>query len=216
MTNPNPTLTPDPALTLDSAVTSDAAFGSDRAVQGRRFGLRTSEVSGVLRDHRFDRSSRLIRLQGWRGRQIAEAAAAGWAHRLAPGLCSVLALAGAVTGSVTLLVFTMATAVVGVFASNHPAEIAYNAWARRSGGAPIPANRAAKRLACALGTIFLGSAALAFAADMVVAGRFLAGSMGLVAGFVAVTTICIPSLIFTLVWGSQRATSRRLFMAEPR
>ena len=104
--------------------------------------------------------------------------------------------------------------MIGVFAPNHPAEMVANALAERRGVSALPANRAAKRLGCAMGVVFLGGAAMAFAAGNVVPGTVLAGAMGVTATFVAVTGICVPSLIFTVLWGEARAQAPTLAAAR--
>jgi hypothetical protein len=94
--------------------------------------------------------------------------------------------------------------LVGVFAANHPLDSAYNVIARRRGGNPIPPNRAGKRLGCFMGTIFFGAASVAFMLDYVAAGRIIVGIMAAVATVVAVTNVCIPSIILTLTFGKAR------------
>jgi hypothetical protein len=168
------------------------------------------ELNGILRDERFDHNSRLLRLQGWRGAALDEAVAAGSAHRLAPGFCAIGATAVAITGSWELALALMATAVVGIFARNHPIEAIYNRLAPSIGRARLPRNRAAKRLGCLLGTAFLGASALSVALGSSVLGQGIAGTFALVAGFVAVTNICLPSVIFVALFGGERSTACRL------
>jgi hypothetical protein len=96
------------------------------------------------------------------------------------------------------------SAIVGVFAANHPLESAYNVIARRRGGNPIPPARAGKRLGCFMGTIFFGAASVAFMLDYVTAGRIIVGIMAAVATVVAVTNVCIPSIILTLTFGKAK------------
>jgi len=171
------------------------------------------QLRDVLTDRRFGRTQRLLRLQGWRGAELAAATRAGAATHLGPAMCASLAWIVAVTGSLPLAVFTFVTSIVGVFAANHPFEALYNAVARRSGRGPIPRNRAGKRLACAIGTLFFGATSLAFVADQVLLGQVIVGSMALVATFVAVTGICVPSIMFTLAFGANKATAPSLAAA---
>lgn len=98
-------------------MTSTTESETDRSL----FACRLDEVTGILSDPRYARSTRVLRLQGWRGTDLDAALLVGPnTHRLAPGLCASLALIGAVTGSVPLLAATTMSAVVGVFAPNHP------------------------------------------------------------------------------------------------
>ena len=169
-----------------------------------------AQLKSVLSDPRFDRPTRLLRLQGWRGSELARARAAGNAHRVGPATCSALAVGVAITGSATLAVVGVVTALAGAFGRNHPAELVYNWIARRTSGAPIPSNRAAKRLACAIGSLFFTGAAVSFATGYSTAGRVLALTLGAVAAFVTISSVCVPSIIFTLLWGEQKATAPSL------
>ena len=120
-----------------TARTNSSSTGFERSRQ---------ELNGILRDDRFDRPSRLLRLQGWRGPTVEEAIAAGSAHRLAPGFCAVGATAIAFTGSWPLALALMATAVTGIFARNHPIESIYNRLAPSIGRTPLPRNRAVEEI----------------------------------------------------------------------
>ena len=165
-----------------------------------------ADLKSLLIDTEFDRPARLLRLQGWRGNDLETAVRAGsYAHRIAPGTCAALAWVVAFTGSLPLALVTLLSAVIGVFAANHPLELVYNMIARRRGGNPIPSNRAGKRLGCLMGVIFFGAASAAFILDYTAAGQIIVGAMAVVATVVAVTNVCIPSIILTLTFGKTRA-----------
>ena len=168
------------------------------------------QLRALLADDRFDRSARLLRLQGWRGTELTCAIGAGHAHRLAPGFCAVGAATVAVAGWAWLAAVLALSALVGVFARNHPVEAVYNLGASRLGRSTIPRNKAAKRLGCAVGVLFLGGSTAALALGEAGIGRGLAGVFAAVAAFVTLTNICVPSLLFTAIWGSHRATADRL------
>jgi len=172
-----------------------------------------TDLRSLLVDDRFDRETRLTRLQGWRGTEVDQAVSAGWAKSLAPAICAIGAIAGALLASPVLLGFMGATAVMGAIAANHPFEWAYNAVAPRFGRATLPANRAAKRLGCFLGSLHLGGAAVAFAAGAPTVGLALALPLGVLAGFVAVTGICVPSMLFTAFFGAERGACPSLVQA---
>ena len=175
---------------------------------------RLGELTAILSDRTVDRSARLLTLQGWRGVDLVAACAAGpSAHRLAPAACAAGSLAVGMTGSFALLAMVWSTAVVGVFALNHPIELGYNRLARLVGMTPIPANRAGKRLGCVIGALMLGASGAAFLAGQPTVARGLAVAMGSVAAFVAMTNVCVPSMVFTLIWGSDRATAPSLAAA---
>jgi hypothetical protein len=90
--------------------------------------------------------------------------------------------------------------------SHHPVEWAYVWWAKRHGRTPPPANRAPRRFACLLGALsfFSASGGLLLGA----AGLFWFSALLLVVLplFVAVTNICVPSALFTVLFGADRAT----------
>ena len=148
------------------------------------------------------------RLQGWRGADATCADNAKGAQRLGPAVCAAGALAGAALESPVVLGAFAVTAVMGALAPNHPVESLYNRWASRRGRATLPANRAAKRLGCAIGVAFLGGAALAYAVGATTLGLVLASVLTGTATFVAITGICLPSMLFTVLWGVERAVLR--------
>lgn len=173
---------------------------------------RFDDLKTLITDPRFARDENLLRLQGWRDEGLSEAVGTNRiAHRLAPAVCGGLSFAVIATGSTPLLLITLASAVVGVFAANHPAEWLYNALASRRGRATMPANRAAKRLGCAVGTLFLAGAAIGGALGYDTLATVLLAALGSLALFVAATGICVPSMMSTLMFGSERSTRRRLF-----
>lgn len=175
---------------------------------------RVDEVRTLLRDERFDRPTNLARLQGWRGEDLDAAARANaWAHRVGPLTCSLLAALTAVTGSTVLLAITLASALIGAFASNHPAETAYNRLMRRRGQIVLPRNRAAKRLGCAVGSLFLIGSWIALSAGATVLGTGLLVALAVLAGFVGMTGVCVPSMAFTLLFGAQAGTRSTLLPA---
>jgi hypothetical protein len=168
------------------------------------------ELTELLRDPASTWTERRTRLQGWRGDDACRADAAVGAQRLAPAACAIGSFAGIALESPLVLGAFAATAVIGAFAPNHPFEWAYNAWAAPRGRATLPPNRAAKRLGCAIGVVFLGGAALAYAAGATTLGLVLALILGATATFVATTGICVPSMLFTVLWGTERACSAGL------
>lgn len=171
------------------------------------------DVVALLGDTNSTWSQRRTRLQGWRGPEADQAEGAAGAQRIAPALCAVGATAGALMGSPIVLAATAATALAGTFAANHPFEWLYNRWAASGGRQQLPANRAAKRLGCAIGVMFLGGAAIAFSVGASTFGSVLALALAGTAAFVATTRICVPSLIFTALWGAERAAAPSLAAA---
>jgi len=196
---------------MNSTSTPLHRIGSDPAHDPARSTSRWTELTALISEPSCDRTTNLLRLQGWRDDDLTAAAQMpAIAHRIGPAVCGGLALAVAATGSGALLSITLATSIVGVFARNHPVETAYNTLATRFGRRPMPANRAAKRLGCAIGSLFLGAAGVAMWLGFTTVATVLSGALGSLALFVAVTGICVPSIISTLTFGASRGTRRRL------
>ena len=73
------------------------------------------------------------------------------------------------------------------------------------------ANRAAKRLGCFVGSIHLAVAAVADAAGASATATVSLVVLGTLALFVGASGICVPSLLYTVVFGAERGTRARLF-----
>jgi hypothetical protein len=171
------------------------------------------ELTTLLGDTSLTWTERRTRLQGWSGPDADQADATPGGQRIAAAVCAIGALAGAVTSSPPVLAVFAASALVGAFAANHPLEWLYNREASARGRHRLPANRAAKRLGCAMGVAFLGGSATAYALGAPKLGLVLALVLGGTAAFVAATGICVPSLIFTVLWGPHRAAAPTLIAA---
>jgi hypothetical protein len=171
------------------------------------------DLTSVLGDPSLTWAERRTRLQGWRGDEAECADRAPVAQRVGPAGCAVGAGIGVAFESPPVLAAVAATAVVGALAANHPFEVVYNWWARRRGGVALPPNRAAKRLGCAMGVVFLGGSALSYAVGASTAGFVLGAVLGGTAAFVAATGICVPSAIFTVLWGVDRGCEPNLVAA---
>ena len=174
------------------------------------------DLTSLLADRSLTWPQRLTRLQGWRGHDAACADAAPLAQRIGPAVCALGAGLGAVLESPAVLAVFATTALIGAVAPNHPFEAVYNRWAEPRGRRRLPPNRAAKRLGCAIGVAFLGGAAVAYAIGAATAGLVLTLVLGVTAAFVAITGICIPSMIFTVARGVEQATAASLIGARPR
>jgi hypothetical protein len=172
-----------------------------------------SEVSTLLGDTRLTLTQRRTRLQGWSGIDAEQADELPGVQRIGSGVCAVGALAGALIGSPLVLAVLAATALAGAFAPNHPFEWLYNRVASTRSGHQLPRNRAAKRLGCAIGVVFLSGSAAAFALGTLMLGLVLGLVLGGTAAFVAATGICVPSLVFTALWGAHRAAAPSLLAA---
>jgi hypothetical protein len=166
----------------------------------------TDDVRQLLTDPGFDRNRRLLRIQGQRGVQLERAVAAGRTMRLGPAQCAISSAAAMVLLEPSVYLALGMASAVGVVTAHHPVEWLYVWWAGRHRRPTPPANRAPRRFACLLGAVCFLIAAVALAAG---AGWiFWPTALTLVAlpTFVAATNLCVPSLLFTLVVGAERAT----------
>src|SRR5207244_6362381 len=83
--------------------------------------------------------------------------------RLSPAICMIWAAVGTVLASPAILWSLMPFAALGAVFPWHPFDAIYNYGLRHWLGTPrLPRYRAPRRFACAVATIWLGAAGLAF------------------------------------------------------
>jgi uncharacterized protein DUF4395 len=133
--------------------------------------------------------------------------------RLAFGLCAVMSGVGTALASPTILLLLAPIAALGAALPVHPFDLIYNYGIRSlTGTAPLPRRGAPTRFACGLGALWLVTTAWAFKSGRPVAGYVLGGLLTSVAVLVSTTDVCIPSLLYRLVFGfpPRRPASRDL------
>jgi hypothetical protein len=145
---------------------------------------------------------RRLEIQGFCGideRTLAETAP--WV-RLAFALCALLAAAGTLLASPVVLWSLVPVAAWAAAFPVHPFDHLYNFGLRKlTGTDPLPRRGAPNRFACGLGAIWLLATGWAFQAGATATGYTLGGMLTLVGLLVTTTDICIPSLIFRVVFG---------------
>lgn len=147
----------------------------------------------------------LLDIQGFENVDDATLARTQAWLRVAPALCAVVGAIGTVMAAPAVLWSLAGVAVAGAVLPFHPFDAVYTLGVRRvTGGAALPANRAPRRFACALGSAWLLAAGLAFAGGYAAAGYALGASFTAVAALVATTHVCIPSLVFRASCGQLR------------
>jgi len=118
--------------------------------------------------------------------------------RLTFALCAGLALVGTVLVSEALLLALAVIAFVGALSPTHPFDLIYNVVVRRfTRTAALPGRGAPTRFACGLGAGCLVAIAMLFRRGYATARRFVSG----MAALVSATDICIPSLVYRLLFG---------------
>ena len=140
---------------------------------------------------------RRLEIQGFIGLDDGVLAAAEPWLRLAPALCATICAVGTALASPPILWALAATALLGAILPFHPFDLIYSAGVRRlTDSPPLPANRAPRRFACAVGCAWLLATGALFTTGAAVAGYVLGGAFVATAGLVATIHVCIPSLIY--------------------
>ena len=100
----------------------------------------------------------------------------------------------------------MPLAVLGAVLPYNPLDYLYNYGIRRfTGTEEIPRQGIPRRFNCGMAAAWLIATALAFHAGYAPVGYALGGSLVAVAGLVAATNICIPSMTYALIFGGPPA-----------
>jgi len=145
---------------------------------------------------------RLLAIQGFDGvDEVTLAQTEVWL-RMAPALCAAVAAVGTAVASPWLLWALAAIAALGALLPFHPFDLIYNLGIRRFTGTPeLPENRAPRRFACAMASVWVTATGALFAVGLNGAGYALGAALVATATLVATTHICIPSMIFRTACG---------------
>ena len=150
-----------------------------------------------------------LEAQGFVGLDDATLSDVGPWLRLSPAICMIWAAVGTVLASPAILWSLMPFAALGAVFPWHPFDVIYNYGLRHWLGTPrLPRYRAPRRFACAVATIWLGAAGLAFYLGSPVLGYILGGSLTLAALVPVTTDFCIPSFFWGLIFGKPLACGR--------
>lgn len=126
--------------------------------------------------------------------------------RLSPAMCGIVAALGTALAAPWVLWGLAVIAAAGAVLPFHPFDLIYNAGVRRlTGGPKLPDNGPPRRFACGLGSGWLMATGLLFAGRYDAAGYVLGGALVGVAGLVATTHICLPSIMFRTACGQMPA-----------
>jgi hypothetical protein len=121
--------------------------------------------------------------------------------RMAFGLCALLAGVGTALASPMILwVLTPIAALAALFPV-HPFDLIYNYGIRylRNTGT-LPKRRAQSRFACGVGAVWLVATASAFQSGALIVGYILGAALTGIAVLVSTTDICIPSMIYNMLF----------------
>lgn len=120
---------------------------------------------------------------------------------MAFGGCALLAGVGTALAVPMLLWILTPIAVLAALFPVHPFDLIYNHGIRylRSTGR-LPQRRAQSRFACGVGAAWLVATALAFQSGALILGYVLGVALTGIAVLVSTTDICIPSMIYNLLF----------------
>jgi len=158
-----------------------------------------------VRDSISDKTLHRLDVQGFDHVPAAELAAVAPWLRLAFAGCAGLALIATATSSTPMLLGLAVIAATAGLSPVHPFDLIYNHGVRRmTGTGPLPRRGIPARAACAGGAAVLVLTAWLFSAGFTLAGYLVGFQLAAVATLVATTDICIPSILFRMVFGPPR------------
>lgn len=148
---------------------------------------------------------RLLDIQGFDAVDVQELAPVAPWLRLTFGLCGLLGGMGTLMASPTILLVLALIAALAAAAPVHPFDLIYNYGIRHfTGTGPLPRRGLPTRFGCGMGAVLVLVTAWEFSAGHQVAGYTLGAALTLVVLLVSTTDICIPSLIYRLIFGWPR------------
>lgn len=116
-------------------------------------------------------------------------------------LCSTLAALGIVLTSIPILAVALGFAFFGMFPPYHPFDYLYNYGVRKILNKPKTPPRANQgRFACMLATLMLGTIIFLFKKEMFLEGYIVGGLFLGTSFLVSYFDICIPSMIYNLIF----------------
>ncbi len=122
--------------------------------------------------------------------------------RLAPAICLTGVLTGTLLQSHLILAAFVPIAALGIFLPHTPFGYFYNYVIRRfTGTAELPVNKAPRKFACLIATLWVSATAYAFYIDQILVGQVLGIAMAFVAGLMTFRHYCIASVIWRTVFG---------------
>jgi len=150
-----------------------------------------------------------IEAQGYLGLSDAEMASVGPWLRFAPAICMAWAAIATYFQSEMALIILVPLAALGAILPGHPFEIIYNHGIRHAiGSLHLPPAKAPRRFACAVATVWLIAAILAFHNGAAILGQVLGYSLAVAAAVPTFTDFCIPSFVYGLIFGKPQAPGK--------
>lgn len=152
------------------------------------------------------RQREFIEMQGFTGLDDATVAEIGPWLRLSPAICMTWAAVGTIMASAAVLFALVPFAVAGALLRGHPFDALYNHGLRHwLKSRRFPVYGVPRRFACAVASVWLITAAIAFAVGWTIAGTVLGCGMVLAAAVPVFTGFCIPSFLYGRLFGGRSA-----------
>jgi hypothetical protein len=115
--------------------------------------------------------------------------------------CASILTVGVVLASPWIIWSLAAIAISTVFLPSHPFNYAYNYGVRHmTGTCPLPRGTVQGKFSCGVGGVWLIATGAAFFTGATTVGYVLGGVMAAMATLVATTHICIPSMVYGLLF----------------
>jgi hypothetical protein len=142
--------------------------------------------------------------QGYLGYSDAELNDFKFGIRFAYYLCGSLVFFGLLSTSLQILIAAMIIAFFGSLPPYHPFDYLYNYVVRQLFNKPkMPPRSNQGRFACRIATIWLGVTIYLFYSGLNVWGYITGGILVSIATLVSTMDICIPSMIYNLLFKSR-------------
>jgi hypothetical protein len=142
-----------------------------------------------------------LETQGYVGFSDEQLAAFKFGIRFAYALCLTLFVSGLLLANITLLTIAAVIAFLAVFPPYHPFDYLYNYGVRHLLNKPkLPPRTNQGRFACGIASVWLATIIICLDAGYIIATYTLGGMLFAVALLVTTTDICIPSMIYNLIF----------------
>ncbi len=142
-----------------------------------------------------------MRVQGYCGFSSKELSEFHFGNRFAFGMCSVILLPAIAYTSLPVLEMMAVIAFLGIILPHHPFDYIYNLWLSKLLGKPaLPPRSRQLKFTCIIATAFLLGIILSFYTGLVFLGYALGIVLISVAILVTTTDICIPSMIYNMLF----------------
>jgi hypothetical protein len=142
-----------------------------------------------------------LRTQGYCNYSDSKLSKLAYGNRFAYYVCSFLLLVGVISSNIPILATMMIVSIFGVILPNHPFDYIYNNVISSALNKPkLPPRSKQLKFACFISSVWLAATIYLFYTGLTTAGYIVGGVQFSIALLVSTTDICIPSLIYNLLF----------------